>query len=167
MRVLLFAGALLLSSASHAIDIEKREVRAFIDEMVREFEYDRAGLERTLKAAERKQSILDAISRPAEKTLSWAEYRKIFITPERIAAGVDFWRENCAMLTEIADSSGVPEEILVGIIGAYFHIRADLTAQNIIVPERFLRGAPFLSPLFFSNMGVVGLIALLPSLESE
>ncbi len=117
MRVLLFAGALLLSSASHAIDIDQREVRTFIDEMVREFEYDRASLERTLKAAERKQSILDAISRPAEKTLSWAEYRKIFITPERIAAGVDFWRDNCATLTEIAASSGVPEEILVGIIG--------------------------------------------------
>jgi hypothetical protein len=51
--------------------------------------------------------------------------------------------------------------ILVGILGAYFHIRADLTSENVIVAERFLRGAPFLSPLLFSNMGFLGLLALI------
>ena len=48
------------------------------------------------------QSILDAISKPAEKTLTWADYRKIFITPERIEAGANFWRENREMLEEIS-----------------------------------------------------------------
>ena len=56
--------------------------------------------------------------------------------------------------------------IIVGMIGAYFHVRADLTSQSVIVPERFLRGAPFLSPLLYSNMGIVGLLALLPPEES-
>ncbi|MCA9946931.1 MAG: hypothetical protein KC449_25795, partial [Anaerolineales bacterium] len=42
--------------------------------------------------------------------------------------------------------------IVVGMIGTYFHIQADLTSQSTIVPERFLRGAPFLSPLLYSNM---------------
>ncbi|WP_420631914.1 hypothetical protein [Candidatus Leptofilum sp.] len=50
--------------------------------------------------------------------------------------------------------------IVVGLIGTYFHVQADLTAQSTIVPERFLRGAPFMSPLLFSNMGMVGLLAL-------
>ena len=31
-----------------------------------------------IEAAERQQSILDAIARPAEKTKPWYEYRKIF-----------------------------------------------------------------------------------------
>jgi hypothetical protein len=55
--------------------------------------------------------------------------------------------------------------ILVGMVGAYFHIQADLTSQSTIVPERFLRGAPFMSPLLFSNMGIVGLLALLSPKE--
>ncbi len=57
--------------------------------------------------------------------------------------------------------------IVVGMIGAYFHIQADLTSQSTIVPERFLRGAPFMSPLLFSNMGIVGLLALLSPEEHE
>lgn len=55
--------------------------------------------------------------------------------------------------------------ILVGLVGFWLHIRFDLTAQREIVIERFLRGAPFLAPLLFANMGLVGLIALLDPAE--
>lgn len=55
--------------------------------------------------------------------------------------------------------------ILVGVVGAVLHVRADLVGQTVIVPERFLRGAPFLAPLLFSNMGALGLIALLDPKE--
>ena len=99
------------------VDTEQKEVASFIDEMVHKHEFDRAQLSSTLATAVVKQSILDAISKPAEKTLSWAEYRKIFITKERIRAGATFWRENRDTLERISDSSGVPEEILIGIIG--------------------------------------------------
>lgn len=51
--------------------------------------------------------------------------------------------------------------IIVGALGAFFHVQADLTASRVFVIERFLRGAPFLSPLLFSNMGFIGLIVLL------
>ena len=37
-----------------------------------------------LLKAKKQQSILDAIARPAEKTLTWGEYRKIFIEPKRL-----------------------------------------------------------------------------------
>lgn len=57
--------------------------------------------------------------------------------------------------------------VVVGVVGAYFHIQADLTSQSTIVPERFLRGAPFMSPLLFSNMGLVGLLALLSPKENR
>lgn len=57
--------------------------------------------------------------------------------------------------------------IVVGVVGAYFHIQADLTSQSTIVPERFLRGAPFMSPLLFSNMGIVGLLTLLSPEENS
>jgi len=99
------------------IDIEQAEVAAFVDDMVAQHEFSRDELNKVLATAEIRQSILDAISKPAERTLNWAAYRKIFLTPERIRAGAVFWRENHDVLTEIAASSGVSEEIIVGIIG--------------------------------------------------
>jgi hypothetical protein len=51
--------------------------------------------------------------------------------------------------------------ILVGLVGAVLHVQENLTAQSILVPERFLRSAPLLAPLLFCNMGLLGLIALL------
>lgn len=55
--------------------------------------------------------------------------------------------------------------ILVGVVGAILHIQVNLTADSTFVPERFLRGAPFLAPLLFSNMGVLGFLALLDPRE--
>ena len=55
--------------------------------------------------------------------------------------------------------------IVVGLIGAWLHIETDLTSNNVIVFERFLRGAPFLAPLLFANLGFIGLVVLLDSAE--
>ena len=41
------------------------------------------------------------------------------------------------------------------VLGSFLHVRSDL------VLERFLRGARPLAPLLFSNLGMLGLIALL------
>lgn len=57
--------------------------------------------------------------------------------------------------------------LLVGVVGFVLHIQFDLTTQNAIVPERFLRGAPFLAPMLFANMGLVGLISILNPAEEE
>jgi membrane-bound lytic murein transglycosylase B len=100
-----------------AIDVDQPEVKAFIDAMVEQHDFDRDELRDTLGAAELKQSILDAIAKPAEKTLSWAEYREIFITPERIEAGARFWSDNEDALRQVSEATGVPMEMLVGIIG--------------------------------------------------
>ena len=51
--------------------------------------------------------------------------------------------------------------IVTGLIGAWLHVNDNLTARGAFVAERFIRGAPFLAPLLFANMGVLGLIALL------
>jgi hypothetical protein len=51
--------------------------------------------------------------------------------------------------------------IAVGIIGAVLHVLDDLTASGSFLLERFIRGAPFLAPLLFANMGSLGLFVLL------
>jgi hypothetical protein len=55
----------------------------------------------------------------------------------------------------------------VGVLGAWFHVQENLTSQGTFVGERFLRGAPFLAPLLFANMGTLGLIAVLDPAEPE
>ncbi len=120
MILRLLAGValcVLFAATVPAIELDRPEVQAFIDSMVEQHEFDREQLRDTLGAAEVKQSILDAIARPAEKTKSWAEYREIFITPERIRAGAQFWADNEATLKQVSESTGVPVEMLVGIIG--------------------------------------------------
>ena len=108
---------LLCVSPSYAIDLDQPNVEAFIQTMVKKHSYDRETLRDILGQAEMKQSIIDKISQPAEKTLTWAEYRPIFMTKERVRAGAEFWRDNQETLTRISDDTGVPVEILVGIIG--------------------------------------------------
>ncbi len=111
--------ALLLFCASPclAVDLDKPDIQAFIDSMVEKHDYDADKLREILGAAEMKRSIIDQISKPAERTLTWGEYRKIFITRARIRAGAEFWREHREILEDISDRNGVPIEILVGIIG--------------------------------------------------
>jgi len=122
---LLFAGVLALfilvfpASASDKVyvDLQQENVVEFIEDMVTTHDFDRDGLSAVLAKAEIKATVIKKISTPAERKLSWGEYRKIFITNERINAGATFWRENREMLERITLESGVPVEILVGILG--------------------------------------------------
>jgi hypothetical protein len=51
--------------------------------------------------------------------------------------------------------------VVVGMTGVVLHILHNLAQENAIVVERFLRGAPFLAPMLFSDMGALGLVILL------
>ena len=107
----------LVCQHSFAFDIEREDVQSFIADVAERHDYDRDLLVAALREAKSQQSILDAISRPAEKTFNWARYRKIFLTDERIDAGATFWKENREALERISDETGVSKDVLVGIIG--------------------------------------------------
>lgn len=57
--------------------------------------------------------------------------------------------------------------IVVGVLGLVLHIQTNLTAGGQIVGERFIRGAPFLAPLLFANIGMLGFLALMPPTEGD
>ena len=48
--------------------------------------------------------------------------------------------------------------IVVGVAGLLLHVATDLTPGGAIVVERFIRGAPFLAPMLFADMGAIGLV---------
>jgi membrane-bound lytic murein transglycosylase B len=76
-----------------------------------------AEIEAILNSATYKEDIIAKISKPAEGTMTWERYRKIFITDARIDAGVTFWEEHKATLAQVSAESGVPEHVILGIIG--------------------------------------------------
>jgi len=108
---------LALPAVAVALDTERADVRAFVDNLVANHDFERAWLESVIGDGETKQKIIDAMSRPAEKTLAWHEYRKIFVTPKRIRAGVKFWKKQNERLTRISAETGVPAEIIAAIVG--------------------------------------------------
>jgi membrane-bound lytic murein transglycosylase B len=54
---------------------------------------------------------------PSGTSKNWYVYRSRFIDPVRIQAGVRFWRNNAETLARAEAKTGVPAEIIVGIIG--------------------------------------------------
>jgi len=112
--------SVLLSIFTLAIfaDYESRDsVKDFINELAVEDGFNREQLAEIFEQVEKKQRIIDLISRPAEKAKPWHEYREIFVTAPRIAAGVEFWEENEAALNRAGSKFGIPIEIIVAVIG--------------------------------------------------
>ena len=93
------------------------QAQALIDELVAEEGFDRSTLEQVLGQAERKDRILEAISRPAEKTKPWYEYREIFVTRQRENEGIEFFDKHRATFERAEAELGVPKEIILAIIG--------------------------------------------------
>jgi len=105
-------------SFSAAADYSKHPLAAeFVNEMVQQHGFTAAEINQWLSKAEKRQPILDAIARPAEKSKTWKEYRPIFIVPMRINNGVKFWSEHREELARAEKEFGVPAEIIVAIIG--------------------------------------------------
>ncbi|SFS09174.1 membrane-bound lytic murein transglycosylase B [Dyella sp. OK004] len=90
------------------------------DQLVREVAKETGKNPQTLNAlldgAKKQQSILDAISRPAEGK-AWKDYRPIFITDKRINDGIAFYREHRDLVERVGRQYGVAPEYIVAIVG--------------------------------------------------
>ncbi|WP_263146671.1 lytic murein transglycosylase B [Pseudomonas sp. RIT-PI-AD] len=93
------------------------QVAEFVAEMTRDYGFAGEQLVGLFREVERKQAILDAISRPAERVKPWKEYRPIFITDARVQKGVDFWNRHADALARAEKEYGVPAQVIVAIIG--------------------------------------------------
>ncbi len=114
----LFALFLLVGQADASTQLlsDSKAVRNFINEMVEQYAFTANELQAVFDQANLHQSILDAISRPAESK-PWFEYRPIFVTPDRSKGGANFWQQHATTLQQANQVYGVPQEIIVAIIG--------------------------------------------------
>lgn len=111
---------LALSSTVSAATEPHPGAHDFLRELKTETQANRASYHRwqkLLAAAKFQPAILTAISKPAEVTKTWQQYRPIFLTEKRLRDGIAFWTENRALLASISANTGVAPEIIVAIIG--------------------------------------------------
>ena len=105
-----------LASNSYADYSTHPEVAEFINTMVEEHQFSREQIIGWLKLAKHQKSIVDAMSRPAEKVKPWYQYRKHFISEARIKNGVKFWQENRETLERAEKELGVDPAIIVKLL---------------------------------------------------
>jgi membrane-bound lytic murein transglycosylase B len=107
---------LLITSIGFA-KVESVDVDNFVKKVSAKNNLNEQSVREILSHAQRQQSIIDAMNRPAEKQKKWFEYRAIFLKDKRINQGVNFWNKHKTTLTKVSNESGVPIEIIVAIIG--------------------------------------------------
>ncbi|MET0071083.1 MAG: lytic murein transglycosylase B [Candidatus Thiodiazotropha sp.] len=114
---LLLLSSLALSTAACAHTQQQTTAfKKFAREMAEKHDFNADQVERLLIGTTFRDDIIEAITRPAESK-AWHEYRPIFLKPDRVAGGVEFWRQNEALLASVSEQYGVPAEIIVAIIG--------------------------------------------------
>ena len=118
IKIFRYLGILAFTLASASLLADSAQVDAFIDKMVTEHDFERAEVTHILNQAHRRQDIIDKISRPAERTLNWGQYRKIFLTEKRTSQGTEFWRRNSQALKDAERKYGVPPQSIVSRIGS-------------------------------------------------
>jgi membrane-bound lytic murein transglycosylase B len=91
-------------------------IPGFIDEMVVRHHFEREELVHLFEQANHKPSIIEAISLPSTKK-PWLEYRAGFVNQARIKPGLAFWKKYQHTLARAEKQYGVPQEIIVSLIG--------------------------------------------------
>lgn len=107
---------LFMTNQVIANELDKQSIRQFIKYMQDKHDYDVTELQEIFKRARYSDRVLEAISRPAE-ALPWYKYRPIFLQPERVTQGINFWKKHHEILQAAEKEYGVPAEIIVAIIG--------------------------------------------------
>jgi peptidoglycan lytic transglycosylase B len=108
------AQATALAAASYA---KREEVRQFISTMVQKHGFSKRQLESVFARVQAQPAVLKSMTLAPESSRAWQSYRAIFLNPQRIEAGVRFWNRHAEALERASAEFGVPEEIVLGIIG--------------------------------------------------
>lgn len=145
-----FVLTLLLLCPLAAPAAELPGIPLFIDEMVARHQFKRDELEKVFARAQHRPAIIEAISRPFT-VKPWLEYRAAFVNKRRIKLGLEFWAKYRQTLRRAEKKYGVPQEIIVALIGVEtiygenmgnFRVLDALTTLAFDFPRRadFFRG---------------------------
>ncbi len=147
MKILLLSCCLTIAlfNATAMAGLDQRQpIKGMIDELVTQHGFDRQQLQQLFAQVELKPGVVERITRPAE-ALPWYKYRNIFVKEKRIRQGVEFWNQHAGILARARREFGVPEEIIVAILGVEtrygrhrggFRVMDSLTTLALDYPKR-------------------------------
>ena len=122
-----------LNCATSSADYSKHpDAEKFVDTMVKQHQFERQQMLDWLASAKHQKSIVAAMSRPAEKSKAWYEYRNIFVTDTRTSRGQKFWLENIETLERAEKEFGVDPAIIVSIIGVETNYGRNVGSYNVV-----------------------------------
>ena len=96
----------------------REEAQLWAQDAAKRLDLPDAWMQKQIAQAQRIAVIEKLVLPPATPAAkNWAAYRARFIEPQRIQAGVRFWKAHQAALERAEREYGVPASIVVGIIG--------------------------------------------------
>ena len=130
--VFVTAAGLLGLNPALALDVSRYPVLVeLVEIMSKEDGYPREELEAVLSSSKIDEQIIELMDRPYE-SLPWHRYRDLFIKESRIVRGVQFWQENRAILAAVEKEFGVPQAILVALLGVETHYGTRLGNRRVL-----------------------------------
>lgn len=130
MRLALLSAGLLLTTSVLAA-APHPEQQAWIEGLASKFELPVSELNDALAKASYQQSIIDAMTRPAEAK-PWSQYRPIFLTEKRLQQGVAFMQTHRDLLDSAEQQLQVPAEIITAIIGVETFYGANMGSHKVL-----------------------------------
>jgi membrane-bound lytic murein transglycosylase B len=109
----------------------EQKMAAFIVNTSKSQNIPEAEIREILSHAQYRQSIIDAITRPAEAK-PWKNYRPIFMTDARINGGRNFLAQHRDALKRVEQNTGVPAEVIVAIIGVETSYGQNKGSSNVL-----------------------------------
>lgn len=99
-----------------APNLLRPDVEAFVAHMVQTHGFEPGELRTLLSGVKPSEGVQKAIAAPSTAR-PWHEFRELFVDQRRIDNGVKFWSRHEEVLSRARSDFGVPEAIIVSIIG--------------------------------------------------
>ena len=114
----------ILTASFSAFSSNNLELKKYSNELeeiksilTTKYNIDEEYSDKVLYSIKFRQKTLDSMSNAVERKATWQRYKKIFITEQRINAGIKYYKENYKTLKEIENKYGVPAEVIVSFLG--------------------------------------------------
>jgi len=117
LLVLALGCAPVMAAKEAPTGFPPQALETFLETAARETGLPRPWLAATLQQATFQPDIIAAISRPAERTLTWGQYRALFLKPDRIEAGLAFYAAHRETVDAVAEAYGVSWPYVLAILG--------------------------------------------------
>ena len=117
LLALALAAPPALADTPHGHYAQSAAGRKLIDRLHRDKGIPKATTRKLLEQAKYKPEIVAKMRKPAEKTLTWANYRPIFVQPKRARQGAAYIDAHRKLFEKAQAKYGVPAYMIAAILG--------------------------------------------------